>query len=181
MTLSFVFQGSVPPYAFKIVLMFSLTNGVISPYVYMYRSKRIQREVLRLFGFSTKAKRADFERRRPNYHQLSVNLERIPASPICLEGNFKLSDYRSSHEEGTQAKSTSGQVPLDKSFLFKVFHLDRWKCSLLLSSTCITSSSLSSASSASTNSCYPASYVSSNISSSTQTLSNFLPVNTPLV
>lgn len=67
--------------------MLALSNAAVSPYVYLYRSRRIQREVRRLLGLPLSANKAQgggSGRRRPFLRPLQM----IPPSPTALDANF---------------------------------------------------------------------------------------------
>jgi len=49
----------LPSYAYHLTLVAILLNALFSPFLYAYRSRRIQREVRRLFGLSPKSRRKD--------------------------------------------------------------------------------------------------------------------------
>ena len=50
-------QAVVPAYAYRLGLVAVLLNALASPFLYAYRSRRIQREVRRLFGLPPKSKK----------------------------------------------------------------------------------------------------------------------------
>lgn len=125
-------------------MMLALSNSAVSPYVYLYRSRRIQREVRRLLGLplsSTKIQGGGSGRRR----QLPRPLQMIPPSPTALEANFDSSLAPPLVRSGFPHPSPFTTL-ITKLFRAKGFAGEPWRDSLTstTSSSTITSSSTSS-------------------------------------
>lgn len=139
-----LFQVWLPRPAWSVVMMLALSNSAVSPYVYLYRSRRIQREVRRLLGLplsATKIQGGGSGRRR----QLPRPLQMIPPSPTALEANFDSSLAPPLVRSGLPHPSPFTTL-ITKLFRAKGFAGEPWRDSLTstISSSTITSSSTSS-------------------------------------
>lgn len=137
-------QVWLPRPAWSVVMMLALSNAAVSPYVYLYRSRRIQREVRRLLGLPLSATKAQggggSGRRRPLPRQLQM----IPPSPTALEANFDTSLGPPLVRPGFPHPSPFTSL-ITKLFRAKGFPGEPWRDSLAstTSSSTITSSSTS--------------------------------------
>lgn len=134
-------QVWLPRPAWSFVMMLALSNGALSPYVYLYRSRRIQREVRRLLGLplsATKIQGGGSGRRR----QLPRPLQMIPPSPTALDANFDSSLGPPLTRPGFPHSSPFTAL-ITKLFRAKGFPGEPWRDSLTstTSSSTITSSS----------------------------------------
>ncbi|KAG7178290.1 Adenosine receptor A2a-like, partial [Homarus americanus] len=133
-----------------------IVNSALSPYLYLYRSRRIQREVRRLFGLPLSSTKSSIggggSSRRRQYlrHQLEI----IPPSPTVPDANFEagMNPYLVMCKGGGQRGSRASPLTaiLNKLFRAKGFAWDPWRdsfTSTTSSSTTTTSSSTSSSSS----------------------------------
>ena len=123
--------------------MLALGNAAVSPYVYLYRSRRIQREVRRLLGLPLSATKIQTGsgRRRPLPR---LQLQMIPPSPTVLDANFDSSLGPPLSRQGFTHPSPFTAL-ITKLFRAKGFPGEPWKDSLAstTSSSTITSSSTS--------------------------------------
>lgn len=127
-------------------MMLALSNSAVSPYVYLYRSRRIQREVRRLLGLplsSTKIQGGGSGRRR---QLLPRPLQMIPPSPTALEANFDSSLIPPLVRSSGLPHPSPFTTLITKLFRAKGFAGEPWRDSLTstTSSSTITSSSTSS-------------------------------------
>ncbi|XP_042226652.1 probable G-protein coupled receptor No18 isoform X2 [Homarus americanus] len=149
-------QVWVPGVVHSVVLVLALSNSALSPYLYLYRSRRIQREVRRLFGLPLSSTKSSIggggSSRRRQYlrHQLEI----IPPSPTVPDANFEagMNPYLVMCKGGGQRGSRASPLTaiLNKLFRAKGFAWDPWRdsfTSTTSSSTTTTSSSTSSSSS----------------------------------
>ncbi|CAL4065408.1 unnamed protein product, partial [Meganyctiphanes norvegica] len=111
-------QITFPQEVHQMSVLLALSNAVVSPYIYLYRSPRIQREVRRVFGlpvkFTRSSRRVSRRRQRPDY------LARIDQSQVVLNNNLSESTY-------VEKAKTNKVPPLTKVFT-RVFHLK--ECSI---------------------------------------------------
>ncbi|XP_069170931.1 probable G-protein coupled receptor No18 isoform X1 [Procambarus clarkii] len=149
-----LFQVWMPGVVQSVVMVLALTNSVVSPYVYLYRSRRIQREVRRLLGLplSSAKSSAGSSRRRPPSR---LTLEMIPPSPTMPDANFNsaLNPYLVMCSGQMGSRRSPLAALLNKLFRAKGFTWEPWRDSITSttsSSTATTSSSGSSASSGAT-------------------------------
>ena len=75
--------GRLPSYAYYLSLVAILLNSLLSPFLYAYRSRRIQREVRRLFGMAPKSRRYDAVSNTSNAAAAAAAAKSLmkPASP----------------------------------------------------------------------------------------------------
>lgn len=148
-------QVWVPDVVQSVVMMLALSNSAVSPYVYLYRSRRIQREVRRLLGLSLSATKSvgGSSRRRPHPR---LQLEMIPPSPTVPDVNFDaaINPYIVMCRGRTGARNSPLATIINKLFRAKGFAWESWRDSFTstASSTTTTSSSSSGSSSSSSSS-----------------------------
>ncbi|XP_045121072.1 adenosine receptor A2a-like isoform X1 [Portunus trituberculatus] len=137
-------QVWLPRPAWSVVMMLALSNAAVSPYVYLYRSRRIQREVRRLLGLPLSATKIQTGsgRRRPLPR---LQLQMIPPSPTVLDANFESSLGPPLARQGFTHPSPFTAL-ITKLFRAKGFPGEPWRDSLgsTTSSSTITSASTSS-------------------------------------
>ncbi|XP_053652915.1 probable G-protein coupled receptor No18 isoform X2 [Cherax quadricarinatus] len=146
-------QVWVPGAAQSLVLLLALSNSAVSPYVYLYRSRRIQREVRRLLGLplSTKTSGGSY-RRRPHS---GLQLQMIPPSPTIPDANFDsgMNPYVVIRRGQLAPHRSPLAAILTKLFRAKGFAWESWRDSFTSStssSTVTTSTSSASTSSGAT-------------------------------
>ncbi|CAL4063879.1 unnamed protein product, partial [Meganyctiphanes norvegica] len=118
----------VPEIVHYVVMVLALSNSAVSPYIYLYRSRRIQREVRRLFGLSLKSSLGgsrgfNSARRLP----LRLQLEMIPPSPTVLDGNFDLDSTTIALYHNLQPKIIPVHVSPFTTVINKLFRLNSIK------------------------------------------------------
>ncbi|KAK7068374.1 hypothetical protein SK128_024191 [Halocaridina rubra] len=143
-------QVWVPDVVQSIVMILALSNSAISPYVYLYRSRRIQREVRRLLGLPLSATKSTggSSLRRPHPH---LQLEMIPPSPTVPDGNFEspLNPYHLICQDQRAARPSPLTVIFNKLFRAKGLGWEPWRDSITsTSSSTATSTSNSTTTSA---------------------------------
>lgn len=93
----------MPPYAYNLSLVCVLLNSLSSPFLYAYRSRRIQREVRRLFGLPPKSRKERIKRMRPSKTLRSLS----PRRQLFRKAAVRGADAQSP-EEVQAALSSSG-------------------------------------------------------------------------
>ncbi|KAG0721463.1 Alpha-1B adrenergic receptor [Chionoecetes opilio] len=135
-------QVWLPRPAWSVVMIMALSNTALSPYVYLYRSRRIQREVRRLLGLPLSATKIQTGsgRRRPLPRQLQM----IPPSPTVLDANFDAALAPVLSSQGITHSSPFTTL-ITKLFRAKGFPGEPWRDSLgsTASTSTITSGSTS--------------------------------------
>ena len=81
----------LPPYAYNLALVCVLINSLSSPFLYAYRSRRIQREVRRLFGLPPKSRKDRIKRMRPSKTLRSLSPRRQLLRKQAVRGSDALS------------------------------------------------------------------------------------------
>ncbi|XP_064097375.1 5-hydroxytryptamine receptor 5B-like isoform X2 [Macrobrachium nipponense] len=142
----------MPDVSQSIVMVLALSNSAISPYLYLYRSRRIQREVRRLLGLPLSGTKTagGSSRRRP---QPRLQLEMIPPSPTVPNGNFEspLDPYHLMVRDQRAVRPSPLTVIFNKLFRAKGLAWEPWRDSITsTSSSSATSTSNSTTTSAGT-------------------------------
>ncbi|XP_066972292.1 5-hydroxytryptamine receptor 5B-like isoform X1 [Macrobrachium rosenbergii] len=142
----------MPDVSQSIVMVLALSNSAISPYLYLYRSRRIQREVRRLLGLPLSGTKTTggSSRRRP---QPRLQLEMIPPSPTVPNGNFEspLDPYHLMVRDQRAVRPSPLTVIFNKLFRAKGLAWEPWRDSITsTSSSSATSTSNSTTTSAGT-------------------------------
>ncbi|XP_047475453.1 beta-3 adrenergic receptor-like isoform X1 [Penaeus chinensis] len=141
----------VPSVVHNVAMILVLSNSAISPYVYLYRSRRIQREVRRLLGLPLSAGKSPGGSSRRGRPLLHLQLEMIPPSPTVPDGYFDraLDPYILPCKDQRAAPQSPLQAILNKFFRAVGFAWEPWRDSITSNSSASTATSNSSSTTAS--------------------------------
>ncbi|CAL4100899.1 unnamed protein product [Meganyctiphanes norvegica] len=119
-------QIVIPYDLHSMVLVMSLSNCVTSPYMYLYRSRRIKREIHRLVGLSFKSSAGGTKR---NVQPRSpMQLDIIPASPVVVpnENIDPVEGFRFPKPDEPPSPMSSVAVFINKIISMREFICNNW-------------------------------------------------------